>query len=59
MTVLDSALFAAGYVVEAAILILLFYKRVYKDFPIFCAYVVVGVTKRYHSVFSCPSLSQF
>jgi hypothetical protein len=43
VTVLDSALFAAGYVVEAAILILLFYKRVYKDFPIFCAYVVVGV----------------
>ena len=43
VTVLDSTLFAAGYVVEAAILLLLFYKRVYKDFPIFCAYVVVGI----------------
>ena len=43
VTVLDSILFAAGYVVEAAILLLLFYKRVYKDFPIFCAYVAVGI----------------
>jgi hypothetical protein len=40
---LDSTLFAAGYVVEAAILILLFYKRVYKDFPIFCAYLALGM----------------
>lgn len=43
MTVLDSTLFAAGYVVEAAILILLFYKRVYKDFPVFCSYVALGI----------------
>ncbi|MGC1420989.1 MAG: hypothetical protein WA354_03775 [Terracidiphilus sp.] len=40
---LDSTLFAAGYVVEAAILILLLYKRVYKDFPVFCAYVACGM----------------
>ena len=40
---LDSALFAAGCVVEAAILILLFYKRVYRDFPIFCAYLAFGI----------------
>jgi hypothetical protein len=43
VTVLDSTLFAAGYIVEAAILILLFYKRVYKDFPVFCAYVALGI----------------
>ncbi len=40
---LDSAQFAAGYVVEAAILILLFYKRTYRDFPIFCAYLALGI----------------
>jgi hypothetical protein len=40
---LDSALFAAGCVAEATILILLFYKRVYRDFPIFCAYLAFGI----------------
>jgi hypothetical protein len=40
---LDSTLFAAGCIVEAAILILLFYKRVYRDFPIFCAYLIIGM----------------
>jgi hypothetical protein len=40
---LDSTLFVAGYLVEAAILILLIYKRVYRDFPIFCAYVALGM----------------
>ena len=40
---LDSALFAAGSVAEATILLLLFYKRVYRDFPIFCAYLAFGI----------------
>lgn len=40
---MDSTLFAAGYLVETAILVLLIYKRIYKDFPILCAYIALGM----------------
>jgi len=54
----DSVLFSAGYVVEAAFLVLLFYKRVYRDFPIFCTYLTLGIlsdTVQYFLVRHYPS----
>jgi hypothetical protein len=40
---LDNKLFFAGMVVEAAIIGLLFYRRVWRILPVFCIYVISGL----------------